>query len=116
MNAAQAEILKQCFHQFAKLAGETLTAFVEVEKEEKRVSNATLPAQTAKPKKGLVNRKEIAELLGVSVRTVSNLISDGLPTVPLGKKRVQFNYDEVLLWLKDRKIKGRAKPKLRVVS
>ncbi len=116
MNAAQAKILKQFVHRFAELADETLTAFVKVESEDKKVSIATLPARLSKPEKSLLNRKEIAERLGVSVRTVGNLISDGLPTVPLGKKRVQFNYDEVLLWLKDKKIKGRAKPKLRVVS
>lgn len=116
MNAAQTKILKQFFHQVAELASETLTAFVEVEREEKKVSIATLPARTLKPEKRLLNRKEIAEFLGVSVRTVGNLISDGLPTMSLGKKRVQFDCEEVLLWLKDRKIKGRAKTKLRVVS
>lgn len=116
MNAEQTKILMQFFHQFAELASKTLTAFVEVEKVEEQASMATFDNRAVRPEKRFVNRKEIAERLGVSVRTVGNLISDGLPIVPLGKRRVQFEVEEVLTWAKDRRIKGRGKPKLRVVS
>ncbi len=116
MKVGQAKILKQFFHQFAELASETLTALVEVEKEEKQVSIATQSHRAAHPEKGFLNRKQIAERLGVSVRTVSELIKDGLPTIPLGKKRIQFDCEEVLSWAKNRRIKERGKTKLRVVS
>jgi predicted DNA-binding transcriptional regulator AlpA len=116
MNAAQVKILKQFFHQFAELASETLTAFVEVESKEKQVSIATNLNRVAQPEKILLNKKEIAARLGVSARTVSELQTEGMPTVHLGKRRIQFNYEEVLIWLKGRKIKGRGKTKLRAVS
>jgi predicted DNA-binding transcriptional regulator AlpA len=116
MTAAKVKILKQFFHQVAELASDTLTAFVEVEREEKEVSIATFDGQAARPENRFVNRKEVAARLGVSVRTVSDLINEGLPTVPLGKRRVQFDCEEVLSWTKDRRIKGRGKTKLRVVS
>lgn len=112
MNAEQAKILSQFFHKVAELAEHTLTAFVENEETTKQVL-ALPPAQS---KNGLYNRKEIAELLGVSVRTIGNLISEGLPTVPVGERRIQFKYEDVLNWLEDKEIKGRGKTKLRVVS
>ena len=112
MNAEQAKILSQFFHQVANLAEHTLTAFVESEETTKQVLALPPPNH----KKGLYNRKEIAELLGVSVRTIGNLISDGLPTVSIGERRIQFKYEDVLNWLKDNEIKRRGKIKLRVVS
>ena len=112
MNAAQAKILSQFFHQVANLAEHTLTAFVENEETTEQV----LSLPPAHYENRLLNRKEIAELLGVSVRTIGSLIKDGLPTVPLGKRRILFDYEEVLLWAKDKGIKGRGKNKLRAVS
>lgn len=111
MNATQAKILSQFFHQVAKLAEHTLTAFVENEETTKQV----LSLPQAHHENRLLNRKEIAELLGVSVRTIGNLISEGLPTAPVGR-RIQFKYEDVLNWLEDKEIKGRGKTKLRVVS
>lgn len=115
MNAEQTKILKQFFHQVAELASDALTAFVEIEREEKKVSIATFDNRAAHPE-GFMNRKEIAKFLGVSVRTVGDLITEGLPTIPLGKRRVQFDPEEVSVWAKDRRIKGRGKTKLRAVS
>lgn len=116
MNAAQVKILKQFVHRFAELADETLTAFVELEPEEKQVSIATERQRAARPERKLLNKKEIAERLGVSVRTVSELQTEGMPTVALGTRRIQFDFEDVLIWAKGRKIKGRGKRKLRVVS
>lgn len=116
MNAAQVKILKQFVHRFAELAGETLTAFAEVQTEEKQVSIATESRRAARPERNLINKKELAARLGISVRTVSELQTEGLPSVILGKRRIQFDYEAVLIWAKDRKIKGRGKSKLRAVS
>lgn len=116
MNAAQAKILKQFFNQFAELAIETLTAFVEAGTEEKQVSIATSTAQTAKPEKRFLNKKELAELFGVSVRKISDLQAQGLPIMSRFGRRIIFDREDVLIWAKDKEIKGRGKTKLRAVS
>lgn len=105
---------KDLFDIFAQLADDALQVLSEPD--EKRVSIATGNGQAAQPENRLLNREEIAEHLGVSVRTVGDLIKDGLPTIPLGKRRVQFDYEEVLTWAKDRRIKGVQKTNLRVVK
>ncbi len=115
MNSEQSEILKHFFRQVAELAGDTLTAFVEVGKED-QVSNATQTHRVELSGNRFLNRKEIADRLGVSVRHIGNLINEGLPTVPVGERRVLFNYEEVLTWIKDGRPKERGKIKLRVVS
>ena len=101
--------MEAIFHQIADLASETLTAFIELETEEEKVSIATNLSRAAQPQKNLLNKKELAERLGVSVRTVSELQTEDMPTVLLGKRRIQFDYDEVLIWLKGRRVKGRGK-------
>lgn len=50
---------------------------------------------------GLVNRGEMAQLLGVSVATLDRLIADGLPFVRVGSHR-KFNRDGVQAWLDQR--------------
>lgn len=113
MTAEQAKILGLFFVKVAGLAAETLTEFAENEKSSNQVSLSSPPTN---PEKRFLNRKQIAERLGVSVRTVSELINEGLPTIPLGRKRIQFDCDEVLSWAKNRRIEERGKTKLRVVS
>ncbi len=115
MNAEQAEILKHFFRQVAELASDTLTAFVEVEKED-QVSNATQSHRVELSENRFLNRKEIADRLGVSVRHIGNLINEGLPTESVGQGRVLFDCEKVLTWIKDGRPKGRGKTKLRVVS
>lgn len=110
MTSKQEKILSQFFYQVAELAGQTLAAFVE---EEKPVERILLPSDH---NTGLLNKKQIAERLGVSERTISNLQNEGLPVVPFGRKRVQFNYEKVLIWLEGREIKKRRKTNLRVVK
>jgi excisionase family DNA binding protein len=109
MTAAKVKILKQFFHQVAELASETLTAFVE--NEEKPIQTFSRPAIQ---ENRLLNQKQLAERLNVSARTISNLQNEGLPTVKLGK-RILFDYDDVLIWAKDKEIKGRRKSNLSVV-
>lgn len=125
MTSEQTKKLSLIFHRacdsakdfidiFAQLADDALQVLSEPD--EKRVSIATGNGRAAQPENRLLNRKEIAERLGVSVRTVGDLINDGLPTVPLGKRRVQFDCEEVLTWAKDRRIKSNRKTNLRVVK
>ncbi len=115
MNSEQAEILKHFFRQVAELANDTLTAFVEVGIED-QVSNSTQSHQVELSENKYLNRKEIADRLGVSVRHIGNLINEGLPTVPVGERRVLFDCEQVLTWIKNGRSKGRGKTKLRVVS
>ena len=109
MTPEQAKILSQFSFKVAELFGETLTAYAACEKP---IENILLSAQ--KTPTGLLNKKELAGRLNISVSTVSNLKNRGLPFVKLGK-RILFNYDEVLIWAKDKEIKGRRKTNLRVV-
>jgi len=111
MTSEQVKILSQFFQQVAGLAGETLTAFVECEKPIEKVS-----PQRINNEKRIIDRKELAERLGVSVRTISNLQNEGLPTIQRFGRRILFDYEDVLTWAKDKEIKGRRKNKLRVVS
>ncbi len=46
----------------------------------------------------LANRQDIADLLGVSRRTIDTLCTQGLPHLLLGKRTARFNPDEVLAW------------------
>lgn len=124
MTSEQARKLSSIFRQFCDAAKNSIDSFAQLaddalkvlsEPDTKQVSVATFDGRAAQLKNGLVNRKEIAELLGVCVRTVGNLIKDGLPTVPV-RGRLQFDCEEVLTWAKDRRIRERGKTKLRVVS
>ena len=116
MNSKQAKILKQFFFQLAELASATVTAYAE--NDEKQVSIATLDKGANQSERRLLNKKELAERLGVSVRTISNLQIEGLPTVNFGKKRVQFNYEKVLAWLEgqEKEVESSRKTKLCVVK
>ena len=117
MTPEQAKILRQSFFKIAEVFSETLTAFIENEE-----TPVQIFPRSAMHENRLLNRKEIAERLGVSVRTVGNLIKEGLPTVPVGERRVLFDCEEVLTWAKDKrieeagKIEESGKTKLRAVS
>ena len=64
--------------------------------------------------KRFVNRKELAEVTGLSVRTVSGLQAAGLPAVHAGR-RVLFELEEAIAWIKESGTKARKKQRLRVV-
>lgn len=64
---------------------------------------------------GLVNRKGLAGLLGIAERTISDLQNEGMPCHRFGKS-VRYEYQEVLAWSKNRKIRSRGKSKLRMVA
>ena len=103
------EVVKDAIDNLEAIAENALMIFVDDETKQK-----ILPSSVAIENR-LLNQKELAERLGVCVRTISNLQSEGMPAVHLGKKRVQFDYEEVLIWAKDKNIKSRRKNNLRVV-
>ncbi len=103
------EVVKDAVDNLESIAENALIIFADDGTDRK-----VLPSSVAIENR-LLNQKELAERLGVSVRTVSNLQSEGMPVVHLGRKRVQFDYEEVLIWAKDKKIKSRRKNNLRVV-
>lgn len=110
MTEHQAKILSQFVYQVAELACKTVAVFVDKEETEKQHQIFTVNQETR-----LLNKKEIAGRLGISERTVSELQTEGLPIVKIGK-RVLFDYEDVLDWLKNRGIKKGRKNNLRVVK
>jgi excisionase family DNA binding protein len=104
------DVVKRSIDELTELAEAAL--FVSVNDE--TPSRKILP-QSIQNENRLLNKKEIAQRLGVSVRTISNLQTEGLPTQKIGK-RVLFNYEKVLLWLEGREIKSRRKNNLRMVK
>lgn len=56
-----------------------------------------------------LTRKQVAELLNVSVRTVDNMRSDGLPVAKIRGRSVRFDRKDVLEWPAARNVKSRAK-------
>ncbi len=113
MTTEQAKILGLFLVKVAGLAAETLTEFAESEKSSNQVSSSSPPINS---EKRFMNREEVSEYLGVSVRTVSELIKEDLPIERLGKRRIQFDRQRVLSWLENRRFEERGKTKLRVVS
>lgn len=49
---------------------------------------------------GFVSKRDVAELLGFSVRTVDNLMTRGLPHYTVGRRRCRFDLAEVRDWFK----------------
>jgi excisionase family DNA binding protein len=102
------EVVKDAVDNLESIAENALMIFVEDGTDRK-----ALPSSVA-IEIGLLNKKQLAERLGVSVRTISELQNEGLPIVPFGKS-VRFEYQEVLIWAKQRKIPKGRKSNLRVV-
>lgn len=50
----------------------------------------------------MLDKKELAKKLNISVSMVNKLLAQGMPRINIGKS-VRFEYDEVLKWLKERK-------------
>jgi predicted DNA-binding transcriptional regulator AlpA len=64
---------------------------------------------------GLVDRKHLATLLGISERSICDLQNEGLPCHRFGRS-VRFDHQEVLRWCQDRSKKHSRNRKLRVVA
>ena len=49
---------------------------------------------------GFASKRDVAALLGFSVRTVDNLMARGLPHYKVGRRRCRFDLAEVRDWVK----------------
>lgn len=49
----------------------------------------------------LVSKKEMAKLLGFSERTVSGLLSRGMPHMRFGARRVRIDPEDAIRWCKE---------------
>lgn len=49
----------------------------------------------------MLNKKELAEKLGISVSMVNKLLAQGMPKINIGKS-VRFECEEVVKWIKER--------------
>ena len=47
-------------------------------------------------------KKDVAAMLQFSVRTIDNLLLQGLPHMKIGARRCRFDLPEVAAWAKDR--------------
>ncbi len=103
------EMLKDALDNLEAIAEKAVMLFVDDDSERKLLSSSVAIENR------LLNKKEIAERLNVSVRTISELQNEGLPIVKL-RKRILFDYNQVLLWAKEKDIKGYRKNNLRVVK
>lgn len=61
---------------------------------DKLAINETLPR--------FADKRAVAAMLGLSVRSVDNYLGDGMPHLKLGARRVRFDLEEVRRWLKER--------------
>jgi phage terminase Nu1 subunit (DNA packaging protein) len=46
------------------------------------------------------DKRAVADMLGLCVRSVDNLCASGCPHLKLGKRRVRFDLAEVAVWAK----------------
>lgn len=51
-----------------------------------------------------VDRRELAELMGVSVATVDRMVSDGMPSETWGRRTRRFRPSTALAWARSRKM------------
>lgn len=107
------DVAKDSIDIFAQLADDALQVLSEPSGNQ--VSNATNHRRPARPEREILNKKELAERLKVSPRTIGTLQSEGLPVVKIGT-RTLFNYEKVLLWIDGREIKSSRNTNLRVVK
>lgn len=49
----------------------------------------------------MLKKQELAEKLNISVPMVDKLMREGMPKIKIGKS-VRFDYEEVLMWIKDK--------------
>ncbi len=91
------DVAKDSIDSFASLAETALNVLAENEDVE-----STKLIQSVNQENHLLNKKQIAEFLNISERTVSDLQNEGMPTVKLGK-RILFDRNDVLVWAKNRR-------------
>lgn len=104
------DVMKNFLDKIAELGESALNVLID---DESNPKNLSIPQPS---EKRLLNKAQLAERLGVSSRTISNLILyENLPVIRLGK-RIQFDYEDVLAWAKAKEFKDYRKNNLRVVK
>lgn len=92
----------------ADIADELLNATSKVEQTRE-------PNKAPQEQKQILDKKEVAKLLGISTRSINDRMNEGLPFFNTGRN-VRFNREKVLIWAENRKIKRRRKNHLRVIK
>lgn len=90
------ETLKTAVNELSEIAENALAIFTDDE-----ITSRNSPQTNVERR--LFNKNELAERLGVCPRILSDLLNEGMPYVQI-KTRIQFDYDDVLIWLKNRKV------------
>ena len=49
----------------------------------------------------MLNKKQLAKKLNISIPMIDKLMKNGMPKIKIGKS-VRFEYEEVLKWIKER--------------
>lgn len=103
------EIVRRGLHNLADEAANVFDEFLTVlsEIEPARGTESELP-RTLPTAKAILNKKEVAQLLDISTRSVNDRMNEGLPFFNTGRN-VRFNREKVLSWVENRKIKRRRK-------
>lgn len=103
------ETFKTAIDEVSDIAENALTIFIDDGvPSRKKLSSGN-------KEKRLLNKVELAKRLGVCSRTVSDLLNEGMPFVQI-KTRIQFDYDDVVIWLKSQTANQDRKNNLRVVK
>jgi predicted DNA-binding transcriptional regulator AlpA len=64
------------------------------------VTENALAATEVRPR--YADKRAIAEMLGLSVRSVDNFLAEGMPHFALTARCIRFDVEEVRAWLKER--------------
>ena len=67
---------------------------------EAATGNDKLAAESNSPRFG--TKRDVAAMLQLSVRSIDNLLSSGMPHCKLGLRRCRFDMPEVFAWFKSR--------------
>lgn len=58
------------------------------------------------PVEPYVNRKRLAEIMGVSVGTIDNMVREGMPSETWGKRTRRFRASEAIAWAHERTMRA----------
>jgi phage terminase Nu1 subunit (DNA packaging protein) len=63
-----------------------------------------LPIQ---PRERFVSRKELAEIMGLSVRTIDHFVAEGIPSTTWGLRTRRFLPSQAVAWARERERSAR---------
>lgn len=67
--------------------------------------NVATPGTSQPPARDYEDKKQLAARLGVSIRTIDNLLTRGLPHIKLTRKLTRFPRAAVDEWLAERQVR-----------